>query len=69
MKIIQDNWSSAQFIYPFKVTCQSCHSQLEIEQDDLHKKESTNQFDATYSYFTITCPLCNYVGMVDPQKK
>lgn len=69
MKIIEDKWSSAQFSYPFRHTCGQCRSALEIEEGDVQEKEGKNQFEVSYSYFTVTCPLCKYVGMVTPQKK
>jgi hypothetical protein len=69
MKVLEDKWTSAQFAYPFRKTCAQCKSELEIEKGDVQSKTGQNQFDATYTYFVVMCPLCKYVQMVEPQKQ
>ena len=69
MKVIQDKWSKAQFVYPFRKNCPNCTSELEIEEGDVQPKKGENQWGASYSYFTATCTLCSHVFMVEPQKR
>ncbi len=69
MKVIEDNYSSAQFVFPFRKTCNNCHSELEVEDGDLQRKEGKNQFEATYHYYVVACPLCKHVMMVEPKRR
>ena len=66
MKVIQDNRPTAQLTYPFRVTCSSCKSILEIEQGDVLAPGPTRM--SRNGYCSIECPLCHHEQLVKPDQ-
>lgn len=69
MKILKDNYNNETISkaketaipYPRKYTCDSCLSELEYEESDIHM--------GSFGCMHLMCPLCGEDNMLDPHEK
>lgn len=69
MKILKDNYNVTTIdkaierakLYPRKLVCDVCSSELEYEEEDLRMGE--------YGCMHLDCPLCGEDNMLDPHEK
>jgi len=57
MKIIKEK--NKKQLFPMRISCEHCDSELEIEQEDLSYDFSFRKYEDDIEYPYITCPVCN----------